>query len=117
MNYPKRGIMPHGKERKLEKGLSNTGKKKPSAEVKDGKITFSPDPATALVYLCVLLDSRDLMPSVLEVAEDEEDAKDLLNAAGVAVGSIAEQILQAREKAAKKGDESAKAAKRPVAKA
>jgi hypothetical protein len=57
------------------------------------------------------------MPSVLEAAEDEEDAKDLLNAAGVAVGSIAEQILQSREKAAKKGDESAKAAKRPVAKA
>jgi hypothetical protein len=57
------------------------------------------------------------MPIVLEVAEDETDAKDLLNAAAVAVGSISEQILQAREKAARKGDESAKPAKRPSAKA
>jgi hypothetical protein len=93
-------------------------KKKPNVEVKEGKIIFSPDMATTLVYLCVLLNDRELMPVVLEVAEDENDAKDLLKAAAVAVGSIAEEILRAREKAEKKGgDEKAESAKRPLAKA
>jgi hypothetical protein len=105
------------KGKKLEKSKSNTEKKKPSVEVKEGKIIFSPDPATALIYLCVLLNDRDLMPMVLEIAEDEADAKDLLQATAVAMGSIAEQILQAREKSAEKGKEKANPEKRPSAKA
>jgi hypothetical protein len=57
------------------------------------------------------------MPIILEIAEDEADAKDLLQATAVAVGSIAEQILQAREKAAKKGEDKPNPEKRPSAKA
>jgi hypothetical protein len=57
------------------------------------------------------------MPMVLEIAEDEADAKDLLQATAVAMGSIAEQILQAREKSARKGKEKANPEKRPSAKA
>lgn len=92
-------------------------KKKPVAEIKNGKIVFSPDMATTLIFLCVLLQNRDLMPVVLEIAEDEGDAKDLLESVAVAVGSIAEQILKEREKSAKKGEETADPAKRPIAKA
>jgi hypothetical protein len=73
------------KGKKARKGLNQTREKRSRASrSKTGRSSFSPDPATALIYLCVLLNSRDLMPIVLEIAEDEEDAKDLLNAAAVA---------------------------------
>jgi len=108
---------PRGKEKRSKTSESKLEKKKPVAEVKDGKIVFSPDMATTLIYLCVLLQDRELMPVMLEVAEDEGDAKDLLEAAAVAVGSIAGQILQAREKAAEKGESKSNPEKRPSAKA
>jgi hypothetical protein len=101
----------------LRKSQSRLEKKKTSVEVKNGKIIFSPDAATTLMYLCVLLNDRDLMPIILEIAEDGADAKDLLQATAVAMGSIAEQILQAREKAAKKGEDKPNPEKRPSAKA
>jgi hypothetical protein len=101
----------------LRKSQSRLEKKKTSVEVKNGKIIFSPDATTTLMYLCVLLNDRDLMPIILEIAEDEADAKDLLQATAVAMGSIAEQILQAREKSAEKGKEKANPEKRPSAKA
>ena len=83
------------------------------------KTDFPLDEISAAVTIIPLITKSQIKwpTSMLEVAEDEGDAKDLLEAAAVAVGSIAGQILQAREKAAEKGESKSNPEKRPSAKA